>query len=282
MTAHDGRPHDHAWRLADGTGLHAPAGEIVVEEDSGRLCCHLCGHWFRSLGSHVRAHGHTAESYRAELGLSRSQPLTHQGLSAAISARQKRAYRSSDDVRGRLADGQEKARSGELSKRAAAARIENPLSIGAVARQAEGLRAGRETSAARRQAALERVLDEAGSADLPSYLRHRYARGASLAQLAAETGLGRSRLSVEMRAAGIELRAPGENTSDGRRSRARAAELAAAHRVGTDDLAGWLQSRRERGWTLTALGVAVGHSSHWVKWRLLEATDVPAAPESQP
>lgn len=48
---------------------------------------------------------------------------------------------------------------------------------------------------------------------------------------------------------------------------ARADEVAAA-RVGTDDLVAWLTERRLAGRTLTELASAVGHSTHWVRWRL--------------
>ena len=69
------RRHRHLWYLPDGTGLHAPPGRLAVEKGSGRLCCHLCGDWFASLGIHVRVHGHTAGSYRAAMGLPRATVL---------------------------------------------------------------------------------------------------------------------------------------------------------------------------------------------------------------
>lgn len=68
--------HAHLWVLADGTGLHAPPGTLTRDAETGRLCCHLCGRWFRSLGSHVRAHGHTADTYRESMGLCRTRALT--------------------------------------------------------------------------------------------------------------------------------------------------------------------------------------------------------------
>ena len=69
------RGHRHLWSLPDGTGLHAPPGQLIAEEGTGRLCCHLCGEWFASLGIHVRVHGHTAGSYRAAMGLPRTTVL---------------------------------------------------------------------------------------------------------------------------------------------------------------------------------------------------------------
>jgi len=268
MDGHHAPQHPHLWHLADGTGLHAPAGVIQMEEGTGRLCCHLCGSWFLSLGSHVGVHGHTADSYRAALGLCRGEPLIRRELSASISARQKAAYGSSEVVRERLAEGQGLARSGALSAVAVRARSESSLPAEALARQARALEAGRRTVAVRREAALRSVLEESGCPDLPSYLRLRYGRGASLAELAAETGLGRDRLRREIATAGVDVRERGQSTPASRRSRARTAEAAAAKRVGADDLLTWLSERRRQGWTLAALGAAVGHSGHWVSWRL--------------
>ncbi len=67
--------HGHLWSLPDGTGLHAPPGRLVAEEGTGRLCCHLCGEWFVSLGVHVRVHGHTAGTYREAMRLPRATAL---------------------------------------------------------------------------------------------------------------------------------------------------------------------------------------------------------------
>lgn len=263
--------HSHMWHLPDGTGLHAAYGVLTVESGTGRLCCHLCGQWFRSLSSHVRTHGHTAESYRAELALCRSQPLTAHDLSAAIARRQQVAYHSREYVRDRLVPGQRMARDGSLADLAARARREKPPAAAQAERQLRTLAAGRETSAARRQAALDERLTELGATHLSSYLRERYAEGASLEQLAVETGLGRTRLRSAVTSGGITLRKRGVNTVAGRRSRAVAAETAAALLLGTDNLRTWLRDRRAEGWTLTRLGAAVGHSSHWVRWRLDDA-----------
>ena len=82
-----GDTHGHLWSLADGTGLHAPYGQLVVESGTGRICCHLCGRWYVALGGHLRAHGHTADSYREAMGLCRSRPLVAEALSRSIAAR---------------------------------------------------------------------------------------------------------------------------------------------------------------------------------------------------
>ena len=87
--------HAHLWSLPDGTGLHAPYGQLVIERDTGRVCCHLCGRWYVSLGGHVRRHGHTADSYRETMGLCRSRPLVAEALSRSIATRQSAAYQRS-------------------------------------------------------------------------------------------------------------------------------------------------------------------------------------------
>lgn len=135
-------------------------------------------------------------------------------------------------------------------------------------RRAEQLAAGRVARAARRDEALAQRLIDLGATDLHSYLRQRYAAGASLASLARATGLGHKRLRDEVTAAGITVRAPGDTTAVGRRSRAVAADAEAAARVETDDLVGWLRTGRSDGWLLSQLGSAVGHSAQWVRWRL--------------
>ncbi|MGH3812674.1 MAG: MucR family transcriptional regulator, partial [Pseudonocardiaceae bacterium] len=99
--------HSHLWSLPDGTGLHVPYGELVIEPGTGRVCCHLCGRWYVALGSHLRVHGHTADSYRDAMGLCRSRPLVADALSRSIATRQIEAYRRSPELRARLAVGQE-------------------------------------------------------------------------------------------------------------------------------------------------------------------------------
>lgn len=66
----------------------------------------------------------------------------------------------------------------------------------------------------------------------------------------------------------ITLRPASVNSAEGKRSHARTADAAAADRVGTDDLLRWLHERHLAGWTLEALADAVGHTPHWVRWRL--------------
>jgi hypothetical protein len=264
--------HAHLWTLPDGTGLHAPYGRLVRDPDSGRVCCHLCGRWFRSLGSHLRRHGLSAAGYRQAMGLCRTRSLTADDVSLAISRRQAEAYRRGPQVRGRLAEGQRLARSGQLTWRArGAVDREQPAELIAVRRDA--LHRGRQRREQEREHAVRGRLAELGCSDLADYLRTAYADGASLADLRAATGLGTTRLRQTMTTAGIDLRRPGHTTLAGRRSRAEAAEREAAARVGTDDIAAWLTERRAAGWSLLRLGEAVGRSGPWVRRRLLGSAE---------
>lgn len=260
--------HAHLWTDTHQTGLHAPFGVVVVEDGTGRLCCHYCGRWYAFLGAHVRAHGLTAQQYRMHVGLRLGQSLISATLSRAVATRQQRRYRTSPELRESFAHGQALARDGALGRLNAERRAAEPLPSTSVARRDGALAAGRRSREAQRRERLDEVVSRAGSTDLPAYLRARYANDASLEQLARETGLGRSNLRQVMSAAGITLRVPGSTTAQGRRSRADVAEAEAATRVGTDDLLAWLAARRAEGWTLERLGRAVGHSGHWVRWRL--------------
>lgn len=262
-----GRSHSHLWSLPDGTGLHAPHGELVVEPRTGKVCCHLCGRWFVSLAGHIRAHGHTADSYRRTMGLCRTRRLIAAELSRSIAARQARAYRDSPAVRSRLAAGQELSRTGRLTGLARAAQAGSGSPERTRIRRAS-LQAGRETRAARRREALTRQLRRLGAASIADHLRREYAAGTSLRELSRTTGLGWASLRRELDAAGVAVRTAGATNGYRQRERARTAGEAAARRVGTDDLGGWLRARRAEGWSLARLGDAVGHSAHWVRSRI--------------
>lgn len=199
--------HAHLWALPDGTGLHAPQGQLVIEPATGRLCCHLCGRWYVSLGGHVRSHGHTAGSYREAMGLCKSRPLVAEALSRSIATRQSQAYRRSPELRDRLAVGQELTRTGRLATLAGTARSTSASPEATRIRRA-ALDAGRATRAAQRDRALTERLRELGFDELGDYLRHAHSAGASLRSLAKVTRFGWSRLRREIDAAGIRIRPP--------------------------------------------------------------------------
>jgi hypothetical protein len=194
--------HGHLWALPDGTGLHAPYGQLVSEDGTGRVCCHLCGRWFVSLGGHLRRHGHTADSYRTAMGLCRSRPLVAEALSHPIAVRQRAAYQRSPAMRAGLAVGQQLSKTGELTVLASAAHPTSPPPELVRLRRA-ALDAGRATRSAQRQRALVDRLRELGFPDLASYLRHAVETGTSLRSVAKATRLGWGRLRRELQAAGI-------------------------------------------------------------------------------
>lgn len=263
--------HGHLWCLADGTGLHAPPGELVRDVDTGRVCCHLCGRWFVALGAHVRVHGYTADGYRAELGLCSSRALAGADLSTQLRRRQRAAYVGNAEIREHLGLGQAMALSGELAWRRRVTAVSRPEPAQRVRERAENLATGRVTQEAARRRRLADRLAALGAADLPSYLRAQYTAGASLETLRAATGLGREQLRRALADAGVQVRLPGVNRPAGKQARAYAADVRAAERLGVADLHGWLLERYGEGWTLQRLGRAVGHSNHWVKWRLVTA-----------
>ncbi|MBV8540081.1 MAG: MucR family transcriptional regulator [Pseudonocardiales bacterium] len=199
------RTHVHLWSLPDGTGLHAPYGQLVIESGTGRVCCHLCGRWYVSLGGHLRTHGHTADSYREKMGLCRSRPLVAEALSRSIATRQSEAYQRSPALRARLAVGQELSKTGRLATLASAAHTTSPPPELTRLRRA-ALDAGRMTRATQRDRVLARRLRELGFEDLAGYLRHAYSAGASLRGIAKTTGLGWIRLRRELEVAGIAVR----------------------------------------------------------------------------
>lgn len=206
------RSHLHLWTLSDGTGLHAPYAELAVDQETLRLCCHLCGKWFVSLGSHVRAHGYTADSYRQAMGLCNTTALTCSALSASIAGRQSVGYRRDPQVRENLREGRAARKTQNSAPTVLDAPTTPPVSSAVIGEPAQRVRrrraalaAGRATVAARREQALAVTLAERGYDCLHEFLRQSYAEGGDLESLARTTGLGRVRLRREVEMAGITV-----------------------------------------------------------------------------
>lgn len=281
------RSHLHLWTLSDGTGLHAPYAELAVDPETLRLCCHLCGKWFVSLGSHVRAHGYTADSYRQAMGLCDTTALTCSALSASIAGRQSVRYRRDPQVRENLRDGRAARKTQNLALTVLDAPTKPPAPSAVtgepaqrVRRRRAALAAGRVTVAARREQTLAVMLAERDYDCLHDFLRRSYAEGVDLEGLAQRTGLGRARLRREVEMAGITVRAVGQNTAGAKRSRAYANDDAAALRVGCNDLLAWFSERRDKGWSVARLAREVGRSAPWVNQRLARLE--PAARQAPP
>lgn len=75
-------------RLAYGTTYFGQLGELAYDRDEDRVQCHLCGGWFRMLGSsHLRrTHGWTLAEYRETFHLPAGVPTCSRELSARQSA----------------------------------------------------------------------------------------------------------------------------------------------------------------------------------------------------
>lgn len=61
------------------TSIHGDLG--TLNEQGGKVQCHICGNWFGSLWGHLRKHRINSDSYRAYFGLSCTRPLCSQMIS---------------------------------------------------------------------------------------------------------------------------------------------------------------------------------------------------------
>jgi hypothetical protein len=79
-------------RLEDGTAYFAPLGQLLWDPEDDRVKCHLCGGWFRFLGSShlLRTHGWTLARYREAFQLRGNVPTCSEQLSAAHRANAQR------------------------------------------------------------------------------------------------------------------------------------------------------------------------------------------------
>jgi Probable Zinc-ribbon domain len=72
-------------RLPDATPYFAPLGEIPYDPDEDKVQCHLCGDWFRFVGSsHVRWHDWTLDEYREAFHLLKRTSTAAPGVSEKL------------------------------------------------------------------------------------------------------------------------------------------------------------------------------------------------------
>jgi hypothetical protein len=264
--------HGHLWQLADGTPAHAPPG-VMTSDGEGRLACHLCGRWFVHVGLHLRRHGWSPDHYREAVGLCRGTPLCGAGLSSRIAARQQAAWGQNADLRQHFATGQQMARTGQLAELARATLDDSQgRRSPATAARLRSLAAGRVTSATRRSAALEQLVLDLGAPDLATLIRTRYEAGASLEGLQRLTKMSREHLRAQLLHAGAELRGSGQNTPVAKHQRAANVDARVAAKIGTADIANWLQEQRAARRTLADLAATTGRSVPWVRSRLAGTT----------
>jgi hypothetical protein len=182
--------------LADGTPHFVPVGQVLTDGD--HVCCHLCGHWFLSVASHLRVHGWAKSDYLVAFELERANSL------AGESTRKRRAAAlvgrriTEPSIRNAQRAARDRARSGELAAAAAAAATgrTHPLqrrakTLSALAgvdpnAQAEGTR---RSAQARVEATAAAIACRFGFADFDSYAADRLTAGFSLAELSREAGV---------------------------------------------------------------------------------------------
>ena len=189
--------------LADGTAYYAPIGEVAVVNDT-LVTCHLCGRSLRSVTAHLKAHGWTKEAYCEAFGLERGQslesPQTRKLRAAAFAARL--VFDAS--IREGSAAGRQRARSGALTRDAAAAARGRPIpeqrrrkSLQALASIPPDVIARANAERARRRLAgiAADVASRAGYPDIRTFVLTRVGQGASLATISREAGLHKDWLS---------------------------------------------------------------------------------------
>ncbi|ALL79613.1 hypothetical protein AD006_30920 (plasmid) [Pseudonocardia sp. EC080610-09] len=258
--------------LADGTPFHVPIGVVNVDGEHAR--CHLCGHWFRSVGAHLRSHGWDRADYRTAFGLERGQSLEGRATQErrARAFRRRRAHDAA--VRAGCETGRRWAASGELTRAAAASArgrrqpeqrrrktLRSLASVPPGAREAATSRA----SVARLRATAQRVADDAGYGSIGELVRDRVAAGESLASLSRTAGLHKDWFHRHLRTVDPgAARDVAEHVSGPRPPRH---DLALAARIGGSDAVAAFLHRRHlvEHRSVRAIAQEVGMSRHAIQ-----------------
>lgn len=195
-TMHGSPPACTVGRLPDGTPYYVPIGRLPADGD--RVCCHLCGQWFLSVASHLRAHGWTKDGYIAAFGLERGNALTgeatHKRRAAAFTSRQL----SEPVIRQAQRSARERARTGELTAAAAAAakgrthppqrRPKTLATLAAISPEARAAGTAR-WAHERLNTMAATVAATFGFPDFTAYVVDRLSAGMSMAAISREAGL---------------------------------------------------------------------------------------------
>lgn len=192
-------------RLPDGTPVYHAPGELPVDVDEDRVCCGLCGNWFRALGAHLRrVHDWSTAEYRTAFSLNAQRPLQAPGVSEAQASALKRRIQAEPRVRVGMSKGLALARSGELNELGRQAEAERGRPLERQRRnQEQGRRIGRERANRFRVSRHDRAR-ALGCVDAEELLRRRYTdEGARVAELAAELGCAEVTVTSEMDRFGI-------------------------------------------------------------------------------
>jgi AraC-like DNA-binding protein len=282
MISPAGQPRqDAAWRpdrgfcpvagvLDDGTAFYAPVGEVVVE--GSLVMCHLCGRSFRSVVAHLASHGWTKEKYCEAFGLERGQslegPETRKLRAAAFTAR----LLFEPAVREGSATGRQRARTGDLTRDAAAAARGRPFPqqrrrrtrlARAAIQPAAAAQVSRDRADRQLIAVAAEVARRHGYPDIRALVIARTQAGASMAAISREAGLHKDWLSRHLgridpaAAKTARLRAP---------DRPDIRWLPALRLLGYHDVATYLRERHlEQHQSMNAIAAEIGLSHHAVR-----------------
>lgn len=248
--------------LPDGTPRYAPVGRLLVDGD--RVCCHLCGQWFLSVASHLRAHGWSKAEYVDAFGLELGNPLTgaatRQRRAAALTAR----HRTEPAIAQAQQQARARARSGELAALAAAAntgrqhsperRAKTLAALRSVDPQARA-RASARRARARLVAHSTQTAAAFGFEQFSAYAANRIAAGLSLAAISREAGRHKDWLSRHLATIGPTVQAADRPDPNDRRWQPILTDL------GFTDLSCYLHTRHvEQHRTVAAIATESGRS----------------------
>jgi hypothetical protein len=258
--------------LADGTPYYAPLGTVV--SDGPHVQCHLCGGWFRSVLAHIKVHGWDQQAYRTAFELERGQPLEGDATRArrADALRVRRVV--DPTVRAGCARGHELARSGELTRAAAAAargrrqpeqrRLKTLRTLAAISPESRAAGSRRHADERLRSTATDAAA-RLGYPDVGSLVRHRVAAGHSLARISRDAGLHKDWLCRHLPtvdpAAARDITAAVTGPKPVRRD---ARWLPRVHRLGFTDVASYLDDRhlvRRHTIAMIAAEIGMAHSA---------------------
>jgi hypothetical protein len=261
-------PRPVAGVLPDGTPYFAPVGQVVA--DGALVTCHLCGGAFRSVAAHLTSHGWTKAQYCEAFGLERRQSLegadTRKLRAAAFSARMvfEPALRSGS------AHGRELARSGQLSRTAAAAargrpfpeqRRERSRTAVSTAARSQLARANRERAHQRLAAVADDVARRRGYADIGQLVQHMARAGHSLTEISLDCGLHKDLMSRHL----PRLDPAAAAAATAGISRLDARWMPVLRAIGFEDVASYLRHRHHvEHKSVNAIAREVGLSFHAV------------------
>jgi hypothetical protein len=206
-----------AYCLLDGTPVFHPMGELLVDVDDDKICCGLCGRWFRALGGHVSAaHGWSADAYRDAFGLNAQRPLQAPAVSKAQAEQVRRRLQTDERLQAGMRKGVALARSGRLNPLGRQADVERGRALERRRRTVrQGERMGRRR-AARLRADRDGRARALGFTDSEDMIRRRYVDGeATVAELATALGCAPITVIGEMDRLGIPRRPPDARLAGG-------------------------------------------------------------------